>query len=160
MDFILNFFHINKGKKHCLMRFLKLYLIGKPKFEVKKGLILFWFLSKTFLGWSMLIQNWRPQKVLETWFKKNTNTTWMLSWNILQCLMGDSKGIRDTSSHEMLCPGRWEIFPACGGWFLFHTLVFFELWDLCILYPICLYSSWRIDLCKRVSIKITAFHLF
>lgn len=139
MDFIPNFFHINKGKKHCLMRFLKLYLIGKPKFEVKNDWSYFDFCLRLSLVEVCLFKTGDLRKCLKLDFK-NTHTTWMLYWNILQCLMGDSKGIRDTSSHEMLCPGRWEIFPACGGWFLFHTtLVFFELWDLCILYPISLF---------------------
>ena len=46
------------------------------------------------------------RKCLKLGLKKKSHTTWMHYWNILECLMGDSKGERDTSSHEMLCPGR------------------------------------------------------
>lgn len=81
------------------MRFLKLYLIGQPKFEVKDWSY-FWFCLRLSLVEVCLFKTGDLRKCLKLDLK-NTHTTWMLYWNILQCLMGDSKGMQ--TLHHMRC---------------------------------------------------------
>lgn len=80
----------------------KLYLIGKPKFEVKNDWSYFDF---------------------ETWQKQPRYTI----SDILEYWVGNSKSVRDTLLSEILCPGSLAICPACWGLHAGFCLCFKQL---------------------------------